>query len=205
MDREEARYLAEDLVRRLLLPEEQAYLDFAQLYGGRFYRYFLSHGIPSVDARDLAADCVTDIPLRAHKYKVQKDGSFHAWVMALMRNAAADWWRRNGNKRSDPLPEDLPGQAGVRRSEDRSMIAAVHEALEQLSVEDHIVVELRYLGEERTFAEIAEFLGRLYPDRGVVTAGSVRVRHHRALKRLEQHLSRDTRIRLRRGTGSYKE
>jgi DNA-directed RNA polymerase specialized sigma24 family protein len=66
------------------------------------------------------------------------------------------------------LPEELPV----------GLTEALNEALAQLPETDQEIVRMRYLGPELSFAEIA---GRLN-----MQEGTVRVRHHRVLARLQR-------------------
>ncbi|MDQ3821104.1 MAG: hypothetical protein M3362_25945, partial [Acidobacteriota bacterium] len=66
------------------------------------------------------------------------------------------------------------------------VIAAVREALAELSETDQIILQLRYFGMQHSFAEIGQHLG-LRPD-------TARVRHHRAIDKVKSLLKKDTRL-----------
>jgi RNA polymerase sigma factor (sigma-70 family) len=176
----------EELARRLQSREEQAFLDFVEAFGRLGRAFFLSAGLPPFEAEDLARSCMTDIPLKVRKYQQTDDGSFKAWVFALMRNAAMDWKRRRQRNPLDPLPDDLPDAAILEITPRVMRVAAVHEALARLSAEDRQVVELRDLAGAYTYKEIGVLVN--------ISETAARVRHHRALKRLAAMLREDPRI-----------
>ncbi len=177
----------QELPRRLLALEEDAYREFARIFRGRFYRYFLTQGMPQFEAEDLAASLTTDALMKVEKYEPREGAAFESWVYQLMRHAAADWHRRQ--KGRSVSAENLAEQFEPAAPPDREVVAAVREALEELSEEDRTIVEMRDMEGEGTYEEIAAAIG--------VSAGALRVRRHRALRRLEKLLAEDARIRLR--------
>lgn len=178
----------EELARRLQACDEDAFRDFARAFAVIFRSYFIWQGLPAFEAEDLAATCMTEIPLKVSRYRVQETGGFRAWVFALMRNEANTWWRRQRAIR-EPLPEDVAFEPPVDVAVDVPRVEAVHEALAQLSDADRQIIELRDLGEERDYEEIGRVLG--------ISTTNARVRHHRALRRLTAILTQDARVRRR--------
>jgi RNA polymerase sigma-70 factor (ECF subfamily) len=166
--------------------EDQAFQEFAQIFGPRLRAFLISRGLTVSDAEDLAISCVTDISLRIEKYRPQAEGGFEAWVFTLARHFLADWWRHH--KVTEPLPDNLeaPVSFEEKAEPNESIVSAVRQAVAQLSETDQLIVRLRYLEEERSFAEIGELLG--------IQEGTARVRLSRALKHLEPVLKKDHRI-----------
>jgi RNA polymerase sigma factor (sigma-70 family) len=180
----------EALPRRLLSLEPEAFQDFARTFGGAFRRHFLDRGLEPFEAEDLALCLVTDIPLKviSGQFKEREDSNFGAWVFALMRNAVKDWWRKRARVPDVvPIRDDEAGPDDESApSENVQVILAVREAVEALPEQARQIVELRDLGEERDYAEIAEILG--------ITSGAARVRHSRALVQLAGVLEQDPRM-----------
>ena len=176
----------EGLATRMLGLEEDAFIEFSDLFGPRLRAFFVRRGLSAGDAEDLSVSCVTDIALKVNKYTSVREGGFTSWVFALAYHALADWWR--ANKAYGPLPETLaappPPDAQVEGAPE--LVLAVRQALDLLPESDRSVILLRELGANHTFEEIGERLG--------VRTEAARVRHHRALKKLRAILEEDPRI-----------
>lgn len=176
------------LARRMAAMEEEALREFGDFFGPRLRAFFLRHGLAVGDAEDLAVSCITNIALKVEQYKPMKNGSFAAWVFTAARHTLVDWWRTH--QATVPLSNNLPAQEppGDDESEPNiEVILAVTEAVAQLSEIDRIIVQLRDLGAEHTYAEISERLR--------IPSGTARVRHLRALKKLQSILQKDQRLR----------
>lgn len=171
---------------RMRAAEEQAFQEFANTFGPRLRAYFVARGLRVSDAEDLAVSCVTDISLRADKYRPQENGGFEAWVFTLAKNFLSDWV--GSRAPTEPLPDILeaPSPSDEESESDSGIVLAVRQVLGQLSETDQLIIRLRYLEEERSFAEIEAILG--------VKAATARVRLHRALKHLESALRQDSRV-----------
>jgi RNA polymerase sigma factor (sigma-70 family) len=176
----------EDLARRMCELDELAFRDFADHFGSRFRSLFFRRGLQFSDAEDLAVSCVTDIALKVEQYQPVEEGSFEAWVFTLAHRALIDWWRVRRNTES--LSEDFPSELSFDDEpiQESDLTSAVRDALAQLSEADRTVIEIKNFMGEQTFAEAGAVLG--------LSAGAARVRHHRALKRLQTLLEKDSRI-----------
>ena len=180
----------EDLAARMAAFEEQAYVEFADMFGPRLRAFFVKRGLAGADAEDLAVSCVTDIALKIDKYHSQARGAFAAWVFTVARNYMIDWLR--ATKTAEPLPETLPAAPADFNSEDEidlNVAQAVTEALAMLSPSDQSLIKLRYFAVAQDFGEIAEALD--------ITRETARVRHSRAIRKLRAILELDERIRHR--------
>ncbi len=180
----------EELAKRMVALDDRAYGEFANIFGPRFRALFLARGLTLSDAEDLAVSAVTDIALKVEKYRPMKAGSFAAWVFALARHTLADWFRRHRGKQQAEVPlfKDVPtkGRAAYDLEPNMDIVLAVQDGLAQLSETDRDIIQLHDLGGEHTYAEISE---RLH-----MQAGTVKVRHFRALRQLEAVLENDSRI-----------
>lgn len=176
----------EDLATRMCAADEQAFQEFASMFGPRLRAFFVTRGLRVMDAEELAVSCVTDISLRVEKYRHQEKGGFEAWVFTLARNFLSDW--RQSHVTVEPLPDDLeaPRPSDEETESDTGIVLAVRQALGHLSETDQLIIRLRYLEEERSFAEIGDLLG--------VKTVTARVRLHRALEHLEAALKQNQRI-----------
>jgi RNA polymerase sigma factor (sigma-70 family) len=183
----------ERLAKRMMALDEQAYKEFADIFGPRFKAFLLSKRVGISEAEDLAVSCITDVARKVAKgkYRCTKGGKFETWVFKVAHNGLLDWFRKGKGKRQAevPLVGDVPAQNPVREESQasRDVMCAVHEALAQLSEGDRVIIELRDLGVELSYSEIGQRL-RTRP-------ATARVRHFRALKRLESILARDLRVR----------
>lgn len=177
---------AEELARRMVALDDQAFREFADVFGPRFRSLFLRHGLPVWEAEDLAVSCVTDIALKVDRYKPTSGGSFVAWVFHLARHAMVDWWR--GHKATVPLDDALVpnGLQDTVTEPNLDIALAVRDAVAQLPETDQLAIQLRDLGPQHSYAEIGARLG--------MQPGTVRVRHTRTLRRLKLLLEKDPRL-----------
>jgi RNA polymerase sigma factor (sigma-70 family) len=176
----------EDLVQRMSTLDERAFSEFSDIFGPRFRRYFVKRGLNITDAEDLSVSCITDIALKANQYP-PANGNFEAWVFTLAGHYLVDWWRSR-QQLSAHLSDDLPLETPEAETVEPNIevVSAVKEAIENLSKGDQQIIRVRDLEGASTFAEIGKELK--------ITAGAARVRHLRALERLEALLDRDIRI-----------
>jgi RNA polymerase sigma factor (sigma-70 family) len=156
---------------------ERLYLRYAD----RLYRY--AAGLTGSTA--LADDIVSDTMMAAFEHLARFDparGSFAGWLFTIARRRVADDQRRLGRlrrafSRHGPEPSvDEDVLSGVIRSEDAARLRA---ALRRIPRNDREVLLLRYVA-GLSGPEIAGVLN--------ISAGAVRVRHHRAMRRLANEL-----------------
>jgi RNA polymerase sigma factor (sigma-70 family) len=114
---------------------------------------------------------------RHTQYRGSTGEEFFAWVLRIVQNHARDLWRAERRRPQEvslptiatpdaPLtdgdelpdnPEDLPARAAVEKESESPRLAALKEALGELSPEDRDLLLLRY-GYEFTLKEIASLL-----------------------------------------------
>lgn len=177
------------LPQRLALLEPDAYDEFGDEFGPRLCRYFRRHGLSDVDARDLAATCVTDIALKARKYRAEK-GSFSSWVYAVARNAMLDFLEKAG--RVSTAIKEMPTEVPVDRP-DEAVVNAVRAALEELRASARTLVTRRAHNPAQTFKVLGKELG--------LKEGTARGQCLRAMNKLERRLKQQPAIQtwLRKG------
>jgi len=176
----------DDLANRMRALDEKSFHEFAGFFGPRFKSLFIRKGLVESDAEDLAASSITDIALKIDKYRITQDGSFKAWVYKLAYHCLVDWWR--GRQATIALSDDL-NNSSVSADEIESnleVILAVRDSMAQLSKIDQTLIKLRNLEMSYSYEEIGESLR--------MRAGTARVKHSRALKRLKKILEKDSRI-----------
>jgi len=175
----------DDLATRMMALEEEAYNQFAHIFGLRLRAFFVRRGLSESDAEDLAGSCITDIALKVRHYRHVTGGGFNAWVFTLARHALVDWLRTR--LPTQELPDDLPSEAANERTEeDLSVVLAVEEALAKLPDLDRSLILLRNLKEQDTYLSFLR--------KNKISVGAARVRHFRALKKLKEILQVDPRI-----------
>jgi RNA polymerase sigma factor (sigma-70 family) len=180
-----------ELVHRLRLRDEKAFVSFGTRYAPIAAHFFSSRGIPRDDALDLAASWVHDTLLKIDKYHERDGVSFSAWVHRLMSHAASDWWRARKHAEFEPLSERIPSPSEQEDSAvpmELEQSIAIQEALIQISDRERDIVDLRVAG--CGFAEIGQTVN--------VPEGTARVTYHRALRKLQHILEKDPRISSRK-------
>ncbi len=169
----------DDLTQLIILAQDgdrDAYGKIYSIFYKRIYRYCLFN----TRSVELAADICQDTFIKAWRalptFSIKKGGSMQAFLFRIARNLIIDVSRK---KKTEPLEnyENLPSgedlEAGVdRRDENRKLVRA----LSRLDEVDRQIVMLSYF-EELSGAEIAKVVK--------IREGALRVRMHRALKKLK--------------------
>lgn len=177
----------ESLAARMCAREEKAFEEFSDNFGPKLRAFLVKKkGMRVADAEDLAVSCISEASVNVEKYETRDEGSFEGWVYTIASHMHADWLKKNPV--NDPLPENLVAPEPVEEDSARTATigSAVHQAMDQLSDTDQMIVQLRYMEESRTFKEIGKLLN--------INADAARQRHTRALKHIEKILSKDGRI-----------
>jgi len=173
------------LATRMVGLEEEAYKEFAQIFGSRLRAFFIRRGLTEMDAEDLAGSCVTDIALKVRKYRQVTAGGFTGWVFTLARHALVDW--RRTHQATEELSDNLAAPLNDdQASENLPIVLAVEEALSEFSELDRSLLLLRNLQEKGSYAAFGDIHG--------MTEGAVRVRYFRAKKQLKAILEKDSRL-----------
>ena len=168
----------DELPDRLKRQEAAAFRDFMLAFGFRLRRLFRCWGLQAADAESLAVSCLTDIVLKIDQFTSRGPGSFEGWVLKLARVAWVNEWRKRDQAHPLADPTRYWYELKDLGEPDPEVSRAVTKGLAQLPDVDRTIVRLRHLERELSFAEIAEKAG--------LSEGAVRVRHHRALKKLEE-------------------
>jgi len=181
----------ENLASRLADEREEAFQEFAENFGPRLVWHFRKNGLLQHEAEDLAATCVTDIALKIKRYQPSR-GSFGAWAFAIARNALADRYKQ-AKRTSEVIKnwkEETEREAWTSDDEpglDIEVVLQVQSALAELSEIDRVLIQRRTL--QHPYKDLALELG--------ITEDAARVRHLRALRRVESVLLRSPQIQKR--------
>jgi len=123
----------------------------------------------------------TFFQLHAARNDFRQGSRLRLWVFTIAMNLVREHFRRRGRRREMALdPERQAADAGERHPVERKQrVRKLEAAMAHLPVGQREVVELHWF-QERPFAEVAAMVG--------ASEGAVRVRAHRAYKRLEEML-----------------
>tara|TARA_B100001750_G_scaffold137688_1_gene109613 strand:+ start:1372 stop:1920 length:549 start_codon:yes stop_codon:yes gene_type:complete len=140
------------------------------------------HGLTRRHLRDedLAREVTQQTFFKLHgaRNDFRRDGKLRPWLLTIAMNLVREHWRRSKRRQHVELDEQREAAPEPMRSdlelEQRAQL--LHDALAQLPETQREVVELHYF-QERPYKEVAEIVGS--------SEGAVRVRAHRAYRKLE--------------------
>lgn len=135
---------------------------------------------------ELAREVVqqTFFQLHAARNDFRRDAKLRPWVFTIAMNLVREHYRRASRRREMALDETRLAARERERSpiEGRQRAALLRAAMARLPESQREVVVLHWF-EERPFAEVAEIVGS--------SEGAVRVRAHRAYKKLKELLGKE--------------
>lgn len=173
----------EELIRRTLAGEREAFGDLALRYETRLFRHLRRLVRNSDDAEELTQEAF----LRAYRGLPAFGArtNFGAWLFRIATNLAVDAMRRKGRVvfESSDVMGDLPDESapGVAEQMDAARLRQqLGAALEELPPFMSAIVNLHYV-EQMKLAEIAEVFQK--------DARSIAVSLHRARLKLRENLS----------------
>ncbi len=114
-----------------------------------------------------------------------EQGKFEPWLFRITMNRVRDYCRKRARHATPTAPEQMGGLSARPETDHAERDAGMAEmnrlrsAMEQLSDRDREIIELRHHG-QMSFKQIAEISGD--------PIGTLLARHHRALKKLRDHL-----------------
>jgi RNA polymerase sigma-70 factor (ECF subfamily) len=196
--------IPDELLQRAAAGDEQACAELLARHRDRLRRLIAVRLNRRLSARLDPSDLVQDVLIEAHRqlagYLKDRPLPFYAWLRQIAWQRLIDTHRRHlqAQRRSvhRETPPALPDESvaeladflvSSRSTPSKQLIreeirARVRQALLDLSERDREVLVMRYL-EQMAMAEIAAVLG--------VSEGAVKVRHLRALQRLQSVLQGD--------------
>lgn len=154
-------------------------MDFTAFYDTHFQAVYRFVYFRVSQNRAIAEDLTSEIfisALSAFESFNPKRGA-KAWIMTIARNKLINYWRdKKAEVDIDDLAFSLEGVNGYEQAEIVDDIHSLQAALRQLSLNERILVEKKYLLGYR-YSELAHDLGK--------PAASLRVDTYRAMKKLK--------------------
>lgn len=158
--------------------------DFERFYDmhvDRVYRYVYFRVRQNTE---VAEDLTSEIFLKALKHFPSYDPkrSQVAWIMTIAKNHVINHYRDQKEEVDvDEIAFHLEGSDGREEAVRSSEHELLYRAIEQLSAEERLLVEMKHLQGYR-YKEIGEVVGK--------QPGAVRVQVHRAMKKLQSILEK---------------
>ncbi|MCB9596510.1 MAG: RNA polymerase sigma factor [Sandaracinaceae bacterium] len=172
----------EELMRAYVAGDHAAFRELFTRYAPMLMRLTVRHLRSDELAREVVQQ--TFFQVHAARNDFHQDRKLRPWVFTIAMNLVREHYRKQKRRSETGLDEARePAVQGERGPiEQRQRVELLRAALERLPDTQREVVELHWL-EERPFAEVAEIVGS--------TEGAVRVRAHRAYKRLKELLGKE--------------
>ena len=129
----------------------------------RLRSFFRASGFQAADAEDLSQNVLWTVYKSRGQYR--GEGSFHAWVYTIARNAARDEWRRRGRRtEEDPLDETAPdeGPSAEAQASGRQDLSRTAAALGKLPTRMRACL-LLHVQQGLSYGEIARRLALATP------------------------------------------
>lgn len=150
----------------------------------KYYRLAFSYVRNEDDALDIVQNGVYKAIL--HSGDLKKKEYAGTWIYRIMLNEIRDFLKKPKTYSVDSMEEDgRGGELQKLAAEDSYENVDLTRALDSLSVEDKLVVQLRFF-EDRKLEEIAEILNE--------NVSTVKSRLYRSLKKLKIKLAQDEEI-----------
>jgi len=151
----------DELVKRVVQKDEQAFLMLYDRYAGRVYALVLRMLMDAQVAEEVTQDIFLKCWSRARSYLSER-GSFAPWLLTIARNTALDRLRLDkrrpqlsGEKDPEEIWEIIPDE---NSETEENRWRALHFALQSLPDEQRVVIELAYY-HGMSHSEIADMLG----------------------------------------------
>lgn len=154
---------------------ETAFHELYDFLRGSSFRFLLARVSSREDAQDILQEAFIDLWRSLKSFQYQSDAQFYAFIFKILRRKLSKYYSRH--KLLTPFDEKYLQENYESAPEDFRYLL-VH--LKNLPDKYRVVVELRYWS-QMSFAEISQWLGE--------TENNVKVRHHRAIKKLEDLLT----------------
>ena len=165
----------EELMRAYVGGDAAAFRVLFDRYGPRLLRLAMRYMRDEELAREVVQQ--TFFRLHAARNDFRLDAKLRPWVFTIAMNLVREHYRKKKRRKETALEEARIPAPEARRSplELRERATLLRRALGELPDSQREVVELHWF-EERPFREVAAIVGS--------TEGAVRVRAHRAYKKL---------------------
>ncbi|MDO9000331.1 MAG: sigma-70 family RNA polymerase sigma factor [Bacteroidota bacterium] len=128
------------------------------------------------DTKEIVAIVFTKALINITKYKDQ-GFPFSSWLYRISINEINQFYRDTKKMRAISIDENgIQNLAAETDTEKREMISHLKAALNYLSEDEYMIIELRYF-EERPFSEVGEILG--------ITENNAKVKTYRIIEKLK--------------------
>ncbi|OGD86740.1 hypothetical protein A2870_02775 [Candidatus Curtissbacteria bacterium RIFCSPHIGHO2_01_FULL_41_11] len=171
----------DDLANLITRAQKGDHEAFGQIYGifyGRIFRYCKFNTYQEEIAQDICQETFLKAWAKLPLFS-QKGGSFQAYLFKIARNLIIDLSRKHKEEQLQKHQEIASAEDLEEKVEKRENIAKVQKALSQLEELDRQIIILNYF-EDMTGREVAKIVG--------IREGNLRVKTHRALKKLKEIL-----------------
>ena len=172
----------EELMRSYVDGDHDAFRHLFQRYAPMLMRLTIRH----LRSEELAREVVqqTFFQVHAARNDFRQDRKLRPWVFTIAMNLVREHYRKKKRRKETDLDEAREPATEAERGplEQKERAKLLRSAMERLPQSQREVVELHWF-EERPFAEVAQIVGS--------TEGAVRVRAHRAYKRLKELLGKE--------------
>ena len=172
----------EELMRAYVDGDHEAFRALFARYAPMLTRLTVRH----LRSEELAREVVqqTFFQMHAARLDFKPDRKLRPWVFTIAMNLVREHFRKKKRRKETELEDErleqpTPERGPIERQQRAELLYA---AMAKLPESQREVVELHWF-EERPFAEVAEIVG--------ATEGAVRVRAHRAYKKLKDLLGKE--------------
>ncbi len=166
----------EDLMRAYVAGDHEAFQTLFDRYAPIVFGMTRRHLRDEDLAREITQQ--TFFRLHAARNDFRLDSRLRPWLLTIAMNLVREHWRRGKRRKMVELDPETKAAPQAERSrmelDERSQL--LHAALAKLPASQREVVELHWF-QERPYKEVAEIVGS--------SEGAVRVRAHRAYRKLE--------------------
>lgn len=166
----------EELMLAYVDGDKTAFRELFSRYSPRLFRMAMRH----MRNEDLARDLVQQTFFRLHRarHDFKRDAKLSPWITTIGMNLIREHWRRSSKRHFYEFDPALHGERddSDEKIEKAERALSLTRALAKLPDNQREVVELHWF-QEHSFREVAQMVGS--------TEGAVRVRAHRAYKRLQ--------------------
>lgn len=165
----------ENLVILSAQGDESAFHTLYERLNNTLFKYIVSRTRNRDDATDLLQDVFIDLWRGLQKFSYRSEGQFYGFVFTITKRKLSKHYKTN--RKTQEIDENTPGQSYEMDIEKKDDLRVMTKAVSKLKEKNRIVIELRYWS-GLTFSEIGTILN--------CKETTVKVRHHRALKTLEE-------------------
>ncbi len=172
----------EELMAAYVDGDHEAFRELFRRYAPVLLRLTVRH----LRSEELAREVVqqTFFQVHAARRDFRLDRKLRPWVFTIAMNLVREHYRKKKRRKETDLDEAREPAAVIERGplEQKERARLLRAALDRLPASQREVVELHWF-EERPFVEVAAIVGS--------TEGAVRVRAHRAYKKLKELLDKE--------------